>query len=241
MDSIIEISARVGFKHPEEIIKTLRIGNVGCDVEVDRILKSPVLPPLSYTDDCMRFITLLKYWKGKYVAKECAKAYRRVIRRSLKEKEEFWWCIQELLYRVKADVRVIRRYLRRLKRNYRRILKSRERIEEITAVWILPPYIEIFAGLLPPRVAVRVVKFAIDSLIQKSDYFARFNVSIFDLVFKLFDGLYKIALTNSLPKDKLRMMIDFVRFYIGMVEISLICGENSVDPFFDLSSRKNSD
>ncbi len=241
MDSIIEISLKVGFKHPEEIVKTLGIGNVRCDVDVDSILNSPLLPPLSYTDDCMRFITLLRYWKGKYVAKECAKAYRKVIRGSLKEKEEFWWSLQELLYRVKADVRVIRRYFRRLKRNYRRILKSREKIEKIIAVWVLPPYIELFAGLLPPRDAIRVVKFAIDSLIQKSDYFARFNVSVFDLVFKLFDGLYKIVLTDSLPRDKFRMMIDFVRFYIGMVEMSLVCGKDSVDPPFDLPFGKDTD
>ncbi len=241
MDSIIEISSRVGFKRPEEIVKTLRIGNVKCDVDVDSIIDSPVLPPLSYNDDCMRFITLLRYWKGKYVAKECAKAYRRVIRRSLKEREEFWWSLQELLYRAKADVRIIRRYFRRLKRNYRRIMKSRKKIEEVTAAWILPPYVELFSGLLPPRAAIRVVKFAIDSLIQKSDYFARFNVSVFDLIFKLFEGLYKLALTDLLPMDKFRTMIDFVRFYIGMVEMTLVCGENSVDPPFDLTFGKNSD
>lgn len=241
MDSIIEISKLVGFEHPNEIIKTLEMGNVECHLDVGTILNSPVLPPLSYTNDCMRFITLLRYWRGKDVAKDCARAYRKIIRRNLKEREEFWWSLQELLYRAKADANVIKSFLRRVRRDYRRITRSRENIANITAAWILPPYVELFSGLLPPRMAVRVVRFAIDSLIQKSDYFARFNVSVFDLVFKLFDRLYRIALTDLTPKDKFRRMIDFVKMFVGIVEISLICREDSVDPLLDLSLWKDTD
>ena len=77
MDVIIEISKLRNFKHPEEIIKTLNIGNCKCDIKLEDVLNKPVLPPLSYTNDCLRFITLIRHQNGIHVAKECAKAYRR--------------------------------------------------------------------------------------------------------------------------------------------------------------------
>ena len=241
MDAIIEVSRRREFKYPEEIIKTLNIGNCKCDLKLEDVLKQPALPPLSYTNDCLRFVTLLKHRSGIYVTKECAKAYRKVIRRCLKEREDFWWGLQELLYRVKADIKVVRRYLRRFRRNYRKILSAKRKIEYISMIWTLPPYTELFAGLLPPRYAVKVIKFAIDSLIQKSGYFARFNVSVFELAFELFKGMYKIALMDLVPKDMFKMMMDFVKFYIGSVEILLIRSKDSIDPSPNFSLWKDTD
>jgi len=241
MDAIIELSRQMGFRYPEEIIKTLNIGNCKCDFDFEKILNLPPLPPLSYTNDCLRFVALLKHCNGIHIARECARAYRKIIRGSLKEKEDFWWGLQELLYKVKADIKVIRRYLRRLKKDYRKIMKAKSRIEKITTAWILPPYVDLFAGLLPPRLAVKAIKFAIECLVQKSGYFARFNVSVFELAFELFNGMYKIALTNLVPRDKFKMMIDFTKFYIGSIEILLICGKDSIDPPLNLPFWKNSD
>ncbi len=241
MDSVFELSRRVGFDHPEEIVKTLRMGKVTCDVDVGGLVGSPALPPLSYTDDCMRFLAILRYWRGKFVAKECARAYRRIIRRDAREREEFWWSVQELLYRAKAGIGVVRKYLRRFRREYEKIMRARKRIEEITSVWILPPYVGLISGLLPPRMATRIVRFAIDSLIQKSDYFARFGVSTFDLVFGMFESLYRIALKDIPPREKLEEMENFVRFYLGVVEIALIGGENPVNPLLDLDLWKDAD
>ncbi len=239
MDSIFEISRLVGFEFPEEIVKTLRIKGSKCDKEVEEILSSPVLPPLSYTNDCMRFVTLLRYWRGKDIAKECAKAYRRV--KGKRDEEEFWWGVQELLYRAKADCRVIRRYLRRVRRMWRKIKKSRERINEIASVWILPPYVELLAGLLPPKSALRVVKRGVDVLLDKSGHFARFGVSTFDLIYGLFEGLYRLSLSYKTPKEIEKTLIEFIDFYVGMVEISLVGGKDSVDPPLDLALRKNPD
>ncbi len=238
MDSIFEISKLVGFEHPEEIVKTLEIIREKCESDLDNVLKSPVLPPLSYTNDCMRFVTLIRYWRGKEIAKECAKAYRVV--RDPKGRDEFWWSVQELFYRAKADSEVVRKFLRRIRREYRKVMRARKRIEDIIEDWVLPPYVELFSGLLPPRKAVRVVKFALDSLIEKSDHFSRFNVSVFDLAFKLFEFLYRIALANMTPKEKFEKMVEFVKFFLGIVEISLVSRKDSVYPPLDLTFWKDS-
>jgi len=239
MDSIVEISRLVGFEFPEEIIKTLQIKGAVCDKDVEKILNSPVLPPLSYTDDCMRFITLLRYWRGKEIAKECAKAYRKI--KGRRKEEEFWWSIQELLYRAKADSRVIKRYLRRLKRDRKRIERVKRKIAEMISVWILPPYVEMLSGILPPKRALKVVRYALDVLLEKSGYFSRFGISTFDVVYGLFEWIYRLSLSEESPKALEEKLLRFVDFYIGVMEISLVSGKNPIYPPFDLALREDTD
>ncbi len=185
----------------------------------------------------MRFLALIRYWRGKEIAKECAKAYRVV--KDPREKGEFWWSVQELFYRVKADPEVVRKFLRRLRREHRKVMRAKKKIGDIVEDWVLPPYVELFSGLLPPRMGVKVVRLALDSLIEKSDHFSRFNVSAFDLAFKLFESLYTIALANLTPREKFERMVEFIRFFLGIVEISLISRKDSVYPPFDLTFRED--
>ncbi len=238
MDSIIEISKLVGFDRPEEIIRTLRIVGGRCQ-DLESILNSPVLPPLSYTDDCMRFIALLRYWRGKEVAKDCARAYRVI--EGDREKEDFWWSVQELLYRMKVDAKIIRRYLRRLRRRHRSVSRARKRIERIISVWILPPYVELFSGLLPPMKAVRLVRYAIDSVLKKSGHLSRFGISTFDVVYDIFERLYFLILQDRTPKGLFDEAMRFVDMYLGLLEISLMSRKDPVDPSLDLTFGKDSD
>ena len=239
MDSIIEISRLVGFEYPNEIIKTLMMKGATCDKDIDDVLRSPVLPPLSYTDDCMRFITLLRYWRGKEIAKECAKAYRKV--KNSRETDEFWWSVQELLYRAKAEKEVIRRYLRRFRKSKNKIDRWRKRLAEKISVWILPPYIELLAGILPPRMAFRIVRRALKVLASKSDHFSRLGVSTFDLAYDLFERIYSLSLCNEPPKIVEENVMKFLDFYIGIVELSLMSGKDSVDPSFNFALWKDAD
>lgn len=236
MDSIIEISKLVGFDSPDEIIKTLKIVGGRC-VDLNTILNSPILPPLSYTDDCMRFVALLRYWRGKEIAKECAKAYRVV--KGCREKEEFWWGVQELLYRMKVKASVINRYLRRLRRRYRSVLRARRRIERIISDWILPPYVELFSGLLPPMKGVRLVGHAVDSVLKKSGQLSRFGISTFDVIHDLFERLYVLLLKDESPKSLFENAVKFVDVYLGLLEMSLVCRKDSVDPPFDFTLGKD--
>jgi hypothetical protein len=221
MDALKELAKLRGFEHVDEIIKTLTIGRVDCNVTLDKILNSPVLPPLSYTNDCLRFITIMRYWRGVHVLKECAKAYRKVIRRDLWERNEFWWGVQELLYRDKASYRTINAYLRRLRRNYRGIMRVRSRIAKSLNDWVLPPNLKLIVGLLPHRMAERVVLRTLSVLVSKSDYFERFGISTLDLAFEMFEKIYKIALMDLTPRDKFERINRFVDGYITFLEMTL--------------------
>ena len=202
------------FEDANEIIKTLKMGNVKCTIGIDKILKSPILPPLSYTNDYLRFLAILRYWRGNYIVKECARAYRKIIRMNLEERNKFWWSVQELLYREKASPKVINAYLRRLKRNYKKIIRTRRRIARRFTDWLLPMHTELIVGLLPPRIAMRIITRTMKALTLRSDYLEKLGVSIQDVAFEIFEKIYKISLMDLNPMEKYNVIEVFVESYL---------------------------